>query len=174
MRSETASIQALTFTSSHLPVELEFTETSPLGQIISLRAGALEIHTRAGEITTTEVVREERPASSYQGARTSAATWRPADLLAERGRLDCPGKRSADGTITVIIIPPRPPVSRLAGRLLMLVSGGGGEARCLLLHIGPLCTPKRGVNRQACAPAARHGTCYQHPGGVMRSASRRT
>jgi len=55
MRSETASIRALTFTSPHLSVELEVTENSLLGQIIPPRAGALEIHTRAGEISTTEV-----------------------------------------------------------------------------------------------------------------------
>ena len=55
MRSETASIRALTFTSPHLSVELEVTENSLLGQVIPPRAGALEIHTRAGEISTTEV-----------------------------------------------------------------------------------------------------------------------
>jgi hypothetical protein len=54
-RSETASIRALTFTSAHLSVELEVTENSLLGQIIPPRAGELEIHTRAGEISTTEV-----------------------------------------------------------------------------------------------------------------------
>ena len=55
MRSETASIRALTFTSAHLSLELEVTENSLLGQIIPPRAGVLEIHTRAGEISTTEV-----------------------------------------------------------------------------------------------------------------------
>ena len=55
MRSETASIRALTFTSDHLSLELEVTETSLLGQIIPPGAGVLEIHTRAGEISTTEV-----------------------------------------------------------------------------------------------------------------------
>ena len=55
MRSETASIRALTFTSPHLSLELEVTENSLLGQIIPPRPGALEIHTRAGEISTTEV-----------------------------------------------------------------------------------------------------------------------
>ncbi len=55
MRSETASIRALTFTSVHLSLELEVTESSLLGQIIPPRAGVLEIHTRAGEISTTEV-----------------------------------------------------------------------------------------------------------------------
>lgn len=55
MRSEAASIRALTFTSAHLSLELEVTENSLLGQIIPPRSGTLEIHTRAGEIRTTEV-----------------------------------------------------------------------------------------------------------------------
>jgi hypothetical protein len=55
MRSETASIRALTFTSAHLSVELEVTENSLLGQIIPPRGGALEIQTRASETGTTEV-----------------------------------------------------------------------------------------------------------------------
>jgi len=55
MRSETASIRALTFTSPHVSLELEVTENSLLGQVIPPRAGALEIHTRTGEISTTEV-----------------------------------------------------------------------------------------------------------------------
>ncbi len=54
-RSETASIRALTFTSAHLSLELEVTETSLLGQIIPPRAGTMETHTRAGSITTTPV-----------------------------------------------------------------------------------------------------------------------
>ena len=55
MRSETASIRALTFTSDHLSVELEITAHSLLGQIIPPRTGALEIHTKAGQITSVEV-----------------------------------------------------------------------------------------------------------------------
>ncbi len=55
MRSERASIRALTFTSAHLSLELEVTENSLLGQILPPRAGVLEIHTRAGDISTTEV-----------------------------------------------------------------------------------------------------------------------
>lgn len=54
-RSETASIRALTFSSARLSLELEVTENSLLGQIIPPRAGTLEIQTRAGETTTTEV-----------------------------------------------------------------------------------------------------------------------
>src|SRR5580692_6437146 len=55
MRSETASIRALTFTSAHLSLELEVTGNSLLGQLLPAREGQLEIHTRAGDITTTEV-----------------------------------------------------------------------------------------------------------------------
>ena len=55
VRSETASIRALTFTSAHLSMELEVTEDCLLGQVIPPWAGTLEIHTRAGEISTTEV-----------------------------------------------------------------------------------------------------------------------
>jgi hypothetical protein len=55
LRSETASIRALTFTSAHLSLELEVTGDSLLGQLLPAREGQLEIHTRAGDITTTEV-----------------------------------------------------------------------------------------------------------------------
>jgi hypothetical protein len=55
MRSETASIRALTFTSAHLSLELEVTGNSLLGQLLPPRAGELEIHTRAGGISTAEV-----------------------------------------------------------------------------------------------------------------------
>ena len=54
-RSETASIRALTFTSAHMSMELEVTGNSLLGQLLPPREGELEIHTRAGEISTTEV-----------------------------------------------------------------------------------------------------------------------
>ncbi len=55
MRSETASIRSLTFTSAHLSLELEVTENSLLGPIIPPRGGALEIQTRANGAGTTEV-----------------------------------------------------------------------------------------------------------------------
>ena len=55
LRSETASIRALTFTSDHLSLELEVTEHSLLGQIIPPRTGSLEIHTRTGETGSVEV-----------------------------------------------------------------------------------------------------------------------
>jgi hypothetical protein len=55
MRSETASIRALTFTSDHLTLELEVTGNSLLGQLLPPRSGELEIQTRTGEISTTHV-----------------------------------------------------------------------------------------------------------------------
>jgi hypothetical protein len=54
VRSEAASIRALTFTSTRLSIELEVAETSLLGQIIPPRAGTLEVHTTAG-VTSTPV-----------------------------------------------------------------------------------------------------------------------
>ncbi len=55
MRSETASIRALTFTSAHLTMELEVSGDSLLGQVIPTQEGTIEIQTRAGVIATTPV-----------------------------------------------------------------------------------------------------------------------
>jgi hypothetical protein len=55
MRSEPASIRALTFTSKYLTIELEVSEDSLLGQVIPTRPGTLEIHSHAGTIATTPV-----------------------------------------------------------------------------------------------------------------------
>jgi hypothetical protein len=54
MRSEAASIRALTFTSAQLSIELEVGSDSLLGQIIPPRAGMLEVHTAAG-VTSSPV-----------------------------------------------------------------------------------------------------------------------
>jgi hypothetical protein len=54
VRSEAASIRALTFTSARLSIELEVGEGSLLGQIIPPSAGTLEVHTTAG-VTSTSV-----------------------------------------------------------------------------------------------------------------------
>jgi hypothetical protein len=53
VRSEAASIRALTFTSAQLSIELEVTERSLVGQIIPPRAGTLEVHTTVGVASTT-------------------------------------------------------------------------------------------------------------------------
>jgi len=50
MRSETASIRALTFTSAALTIELEVSENSLLGQVIPARDGTVKVQNRAGEI----------------------------------------------------------------------------------------------------------------------------
>jgi hypothetical protein len=55
MRSETASIRALTFTSAHVIIELEVSEESLLGQVIPAREGTIEIQTRAGAAATVPV-----------------------------------------------------------------------------------------------------------------------
>jgi hypothetical protein len=55
MRSEAASIRALTFTSAQLSMELEVTEDCLLGQIIPPRHGTIEAQTRTGAVTTIPV-----------------------------------------------------------------------------------------------------------------------
>jgi hypothetical protein len=54
VRSEAASIRALTFTSTHLSLELEVASESLLGQVIPPQAGTLEVHTTAG-VTSSPV-----------------------------------------------------------------------------------------------------------------------
>jgi len=48
LRSETASIRSLTFTSAHLTIELEVNGNSLIGQAIPTQAGTIEIQTRGG------------------------------------------------------------------------------------------------------------------------------
>jgi hypothetical protein len=55
VRSEPASMRALTFTSAHLSMQIEVNGDSLLGEVIPGRAGILEIHTEAGPVMTTEV-----------------------------------------------------------------------------------------------------------------------
>jgi hypothetical protein len=55
LRSETASIRALTFTSTRISLEIEVTESSLLGQIIPPQDGTLETQAGAGSITSTPV-----------------------------------------------------------------------------------------------------------------------
>ncbi len=49
VRSETASIRALTFTSDHLSIEIEVNEDSLLCQLVPTDEGTVELQTRAGE-----------------------------------------------------------------------------------------------------------------------------
>jgi hypothetical protein len=55
IRSETASIRALTFTSAHLSIELEVTEDSLIGQILPPREGMIGAQPQAGPTTATPV-----------------------------------------------------------------------------------------------------------------------
>lgn len=55
MRSEPASIRALTFTSAHVSLQFEVNGDSLLGEVIPAQAGVLEIHTKAGPAATAEV-----------------------------------------------------------------------------------------------------------------------
>jgi hypothetical protein len=55
MRSEAASIRALTFTSAHLTIEIEVTENTLIGQVIPPQEGTIEIRTRAEAVTTTQI-----------------------------------------------------------------------------------------------------------------------
>lgn len=79
IRSETASIRTLTFTSAHLTIELEVNEGSLIGQVIPVCEGTVEVQTRAGVIATIPVdevgcfpVRPV-PGSSFR------LRWRPRD-----------------------------------------------------------------------------------------------
>ena len=58
VRSETASIRSLTFTSAHLSLELEVGKDSLLGQVIPPQAWTLETYTKAG-LTTSPVDESE-------------------------------------------------------------------------------------------------------------------
>jgi hypothetical protein len=55
MRSETASIRALTFSAEHLAIELEVSQDHLLGQVIPPSEGTIEIHTGEGRVATLAV-----------------------------------------------------------------------------------------------------------------------
>ena len=55
VRSETASIRALGFTSAHLSIEVEVTEDCLLGQVTPPQAGTLQALTATGASTETTV-----------------------------------------------------------------------------------------------------------------------
>jgi hypothetical protein len=52
VRSETASIRALTFTSAHLSLELEVGTDTLFVQVMPPQSGTLETHTKAGATTS--------------------------------------------------------------------------------------------------------------------------
>ena len=55
VRSESASIRALTFHSARFSVEVEITDDALLGQIVPPQRGTAEIQTLAGHISSVEV-----------------------------------------------------------------------------------------------------------------------
>lgn len=55
VRSETASIRALTFTSANMSIELEVTEYCLLGQIMPPRKGTIETQARTDATTVTPI-----------------------------------------------------------------------------------------------------------------------
>jgi hypothetical protein len=55
LRSETASIRALTFTSAHLSIEVEVTDHSLIGQIIPPQEGRIETQPRVGVPTAAQI-----------------------------------------------------------------------------------------------------------------------
>ena len=55
MRSETASIRALTFTSAHLTIELDVSGESLRGQVSPAREGTVEIQGHRGVVATVAV-----------------------------------------------------------------------------------------------------------------------
>lgn len=55
LRSESASIRALSFVSAHLSIEVEITGDSLLGQLIPARPGAVEIQALDGGTVTVPV-----------------------------------------------------------------------------------------------------------------------
>ena len=55
VRSETASIRALTFTSDHLSIEMEVNEDSLLCQLVPTDEAMVEVQTRAGILAQIEV-----------------------------------------------------------------------------------------------------------------------
>ena len=55
VRSEAASIRALTFTSPNLTIELEVGENVLLGQLVPTGEGTIDVQTRAGDVATVSV-----------------------------------------------------------------------------------------------------------------------
>lgn len=63
-RAEAASVRSLTFTSTHLTIELEVTEDSLLGQLVPVQPAVIEVQTSAGG--HTEVASDEIGCFSIQ------------------------------------------------------------------------------------------------------------
>ena len=72
LRSESASIRALSFASAHLSIEVEITGDSLLGQLIPARPGTVEIQVPDGDTVTVPVDEagcftvDPKPASTFR------------------------------------------------------------------------------------------------------------
>jgi hypothetical protein len=55
VRSETASVRAMTFTSAHLYIELEVTDNALIGQVMPPRAGHVETQPQSGPTVTVPI-----------------------------------------------------------------------------------------------------------------------
>lgn len=55
MRSESASVRALTFQSAHFTIEVEITEDAFLGQLVPPQSGTAETQARTGQLITTSI-----------------------------------------------------------------------------------------------------------------------
>lgn len=58
VRTESASIRALTFTSARLTIELEVAQDSLVGQVVPAQAAQIQVHSRSGgeaEVTADEI-----------------------------------------------------------------------------------------------------------------------
>jgi hypothetical protein len=59
VRTDAASIRALTFTSPRLTIELEVRGDSLLGQLVPAQVATVELYTRAGQDTVAEIPSDE-------------------------------------------------------------------------------------------------------------------
>jgi hypothetical protein len=84
LRSESASIRALSFVSARLSIEVEITEDSLLGQLVPVQSGTVEIHALDGGTVTVPVdeagcfIVEPKPGSPF---RLRCHTGTQADVL---------------------------------------------------------------------------------------------
>ena len=103
VRSETASIRALTFTSDHLTIEMEVNEDSLLCQLVPTGEGTIEVQTRAGVVATIVV--------------DEIGCFPISPIPATPFRLSCRtarGENVVTGWIALLHIPERP--GRILGR----------------------------------------------------------
>lgn len=87
LRSESASIRALSFASAHLSIEVEITGDSLLGQLIPARPGTVEIQVPDGGTVTVPVDEagcftvDPKPGSTFRLRCRTGHTGTQADVL---------------------------------------------------------------------------------------------